>query len=211
MLEGKDELARRRRAVRHAPTRELETARETVGQRKGRDREVAAGGIEEEARPKTLGQPGDQRLRAPGRGRAEPIVPARGGAVDLLASTWQDVCLGLRVLVKDLGFTAVVILTLALGIGANTAIFSVVDSFLLRPLPVAEPGQITILDRPQKQGFALPLFSIPDYRDLRDQTTNVFSGVFGYLSRFDGLSVGGKAERIRTTYVSGNFFSTLRI
>ena len=57
------------------------------------------------------------------------------------------------------------ILPLALGIGANTAIFSVVDSFLLRPLPVEEPGQMTILDSPQKQGFALPVFSIPDYRD----------------------------------------------
>ena len=68
-----------------------------------------------------------------------------------------------------------------------------------------------MLDSPQKQGFALPLFSIPDYRDLRDQTTNVFSGMFSYLSRFDGLNVNGKAERIRASYVSGNFFSTLGI
>src|SRR5262249_40617298 len=48
-------------------------------------------------------------------------------------------------------------------------------------------------------------------RDLRDQTANVFSSMFCYLSRFDGLSVNGKAERIRTSYVSGNFFPTLRI
>ncbi len=114
-------------------------------------------------------------------------------------------------LAKNSGFTAVAILTLALGIGANTAIFSVVDSFLLRPLPVEEPGQITVLDCPQKQGFALPLFSIPDYRDMRDQTAIVFSGMFSYLSRFDGLSVNGKAERIRASYVSGNFFSALGI
>jgi predicted permease len=126
-------------------------------------------------------------------------------------SLWQDVRYGLRMLAKNAGFTGVAILTLALGIGANTAIFSVVDSFLLRPLPVEEPGQMTILDSPQKQGFALPLFSIPDYRDLRDQTTAVFSGMFSYMSRFDGLSVKAKAERIKTAYVSGSYFSALGI
>ena len=123
----------------------------------------------------------------------------------------QDVRFGLRMLRKNLSFTSVAVITLALGIGVNAAIFGVVDSFLLRPLPVADPLQITILDRPQKQGFALPLFSIPDYRDLRDQSTSAFSGMFSYLSKFDGLSVRGKAERIRTSYVSGNFFSTLGI
>ena len=123
----------------------------------------------------------------------------------------QDIRHGLRMLARNPGFTAVALATLALGIGANSAIFSVVDSFLLRPLPVADPGQITIFDCPQKEGFALPLFSIPDYRDLREQTTNVFSGIFSYLTRFDGLSVNGKAERIRTNYISGNFFSTLGV
>jgi len=123
----------------------------------------------------------------------------------------QDIRHGLRMLARNPGFTAVAVATLALGIGANSAIFSVVDSFLLRPLPVADPGQITIFDCPQKEGFALPLFSIPDYRDLREETTNVFSGIFSYLTRFDGLSVNGKAERIRTNYISGNFFSTLGV
>src|SRR5262249_47588302 len=128
-----------------------------------------------------------------------------------MGTLMQDVRYGLRMLSKNPGFTGIAVLTLALGIGINTAVFSVVDSFLLRPLPIEGPGQITILDSPQKQGFALPLFSIPDYQDLRDQTTDVFSGMFSYLSRFDGLNVNGKAERIRTSYVSGDFFPTLGI
>jgi len=131
--------------------------------------------------------------------------------MNYLGNFLEDVRFGVRQMRRSPGFTAAAVLTLALGIGANTAIFSVVDSFLLRPLPVADPGQITMLDSPQKQGFALPLFSIPDYRDLCDQAGTVFSGMFSYLSRFDGLSVNGKAERIRASYVSGNFFSTLGI
>jgi predicted permease len=131
--------------------------------------------------------------------------------MNYLGNFLEDVRYGVRQMRRSPGFTAAAILTLAMGIGANTAIFSVVDSFLLRPLPVADPGQITVLDSPQKQGFALPLFSIPDYRDLCVQAGTVFSGMFSYLSRFDGLSVNGKAERIRASYVSGNFFSTLGI
>jgi macrolide transport system ATP-binding/permease protein len=131
--------------------------------------------------------------------------------MNYLGNFLEDVRYGVRQMRRSPGFTAAAILTLAMGIGANTAIFSVVDSFLLRPLPVADPGQITVLDSPQKQGFALPLFSIPDYRDLCGQAGTVFSGMFSYLSRFDGLSVNGKAERIRASYVSGNFFSTLGI
>jgi len=131
--------------------------------------------------------------------------------MNYLGNFLEDVRYGVRQMRSSPGFTAAAVLTLALGIGANTAIFSVVDSFLLRPLPVADPGQITVLDSPQKQGFALPLFSIPDYRDLCVQAGTVFSGMFSYLSRFDGLSVNGKAERIRASYVSGNFFSTLGI
>jgi predicted permease len=128
-----------------------------------------------------------------------------------MGSLLQDIQYGLRTLRKNPGFTAVAILTLALGIGANTAIFSLVDSFLLRPLPVKDPQQITTLAYQLEGGQLINNFSVPDYRDIRDQTGNVFSGLITYQIDLDGLSVNGKADRIITSYVAGNFFTTLGI
>ena len=121
----------------------------------------------------------------------------------------QDIRYGMRTLAKNPGFTAVAILTLALGIGANTAIFTMVDSFLLRPLPVKDPAQITTLAYQLKGGLLLNIFSVADYRDIREQTADVFSGMIAYQISLDGLSVNGKADRIVTSYGAGNFFSTL--
>ncbi len=128
-----------------------------------------------------------------------------------MGSLLQDIQYGLRTLRKNPGFTAVAILTLALGIGANTAIFSLVDSFLLRPLPVKDPQQITTLAYQLKGGQLINIFSVPDYRDIREQTRNIFSDLLIYQISLDGLSVNGKAERIVTNYVAGNFFSILGI
>jgi putative ABC transport system permease protein len=121
----------------------------------------------------------------------------------------QDIRYGARMLMKNPGFMIVAVITLALGIGANTAIFSMVDAFLLRPLPVADPGQITVLASQQKQGNFVTQFSVADYRDIQNQTSSVFSDVFAYQFGLDGLSVDGKADRIMTNYVSGNYFSAL--
>ena len=123
----------------------------------------------------------------------------------------QDVKYALRMLQKSPGFTFVVVLTLALGIGANTAIFSMVDSFLLRPLPVKEGSRIVVLAFQQSKGPVQGQFSMPEYRDLQAQSSEVFDGLFGYQFGLDGLSVNGKADRILTNYVTGNFFSTLGI
>ena len=126
-----------------------------------------------------------------------------------MGSMLQDMRYGIRTLLKNPGFTAVAILTLALGIGANTAIFSLVDAFLLRPLPVKNPAEITTLAYQLKGGLLINNFSVPDYRDVREQTTDVFSNVIAYQISLDGLSVDGKADRIMTSYGAGNFFSAL--
>src|ERR1700678_654519 len=123
----------------------------------------------------------------------------------------QDIRYGLRMLMRNPGFMIVAVITLALGIGANTAIFSVVNGLLLRPLPVQDPAQITVLGFQQQKGNVLAQFSQPAYRDIRGQSSAVFSDVFAYQTGLDGLSVDGKADRILTNYVSGNFFTALGI
>jgi predicted permease len=123
----------------------------------------------------------------------------------------QDIRYGLRMLRKSPGFTAIAVITLALGIGANATIFSMVDSFLLRPLPVPDPDQITALTQIEKDGTRNDSFSVADYRDLRAQTSGVFSNLFAYRFGMDGLNAYGKTDRVLTNYVSGNFFSALGI
>ena len=123
----------------------------------------------------------------------------------------QDIRYGVRTLAKNPGFMIVAIITLALGIGVNTAIFSMVDAFLVRPLPVNNPSQITVLAFQQQHQRQQTQFSTADYRDIQQQTTGVFSDVFGYVFGMDGLGVDGKADRIMTNYVSGNYFAALGI
>jgi putative ABC transport system permease protein len=121
----------------------------------------------------------------------------------------QDLQYGMRMLIKHRGLTAVALLTLALGIGANTAIFSVVNAVLLRPLPFAEPEQLVVaLTRTSK--IPRDWVTYPDLRDWRQQ-----SELFSEFSAFAGQSVNltGREEptRIVGNFVSDNFFKTLKI
>ncbi len=122
----------------------------------------------------------------------------------------QDLILAFRRLAKTPGFTAAAILTLALGIGANTAVFSAVNSLLLRPLPVSHPEQLAFLNtRAYKQEF--PVTSYPNYIDYRDRNT-VFTGLAAY--RFSPLSLtkgDSNNARVWGYQVTGNYFDVLGI
>src|SRR5579864_3208970 len=119
-----------------------------------------------------------------------------------------DVKFSFRKLVKTPGFTVAAILTLALGIGANTAIFSVVDAVLFRSLPVPEPEKLVAL------GFSIKnipqVVSYPDLRDMREQADH-YVDLFGYRIGTDGLSDGTRADQIVTSYVTSTYFSALGV
>lgn len=129
---------------------------------------------------------------------------------NLLASTWQDLRFGLRLLRKSPGFTTAAVLTLALGIGANTAIFSMVDGVFLRPFPVTNPQQMTYFATQRRTGWSNG-YSYPEFEDIRSQTTSVFSTVAGYQIDRDGLTWNEKTEPIQTAYVPGDFFTMMGI
>ena len=91
-----------------------------------------------------------------------------------LETFWQDVRYGARILRKNLAFTSLVTLTLALGIGANTAIFSMVDWLVLRSLPIQNPQQMTFLAFPRESGNFDNSFSYAEFREIQNQTADVF-------------------------------------
>jgi predicted permease len=123
----------------------------------------------------------------------------------------QDLRYAVRMLVKSPGLTLVAILTLALGIGANTAIFSMVNSLLLRPLPVKDAEQLTELAYQQKNGSLLNNFSIPEYQDIQRGTSEVFSDVVAYGLGAGGLTINKKTQPIVVNFVSGNYFTGLQV
>jgi predicted permease len=128
-----------------------------------------------------------------------------------MATLWQDLRYALRMLAKAPMLTAIVVLTLALGIGANTAIFGIVNGLLLRPLAVKSPEQIMVLAG-KVQGDALGIFTLsyPQIVDIRKQA-DVFSDVIGVQNNLGGLSFGGKANQFLYCYVTGNYLSALGV
>jgi predicted permease len=149
-----------------------------------------------------------------------------------MQTLWQDLRYGLRMLAKAPGFTAIAVLTLALGIGANTAIFSLIDAVMLRALPVEKPSELVVLKwsarkSPKIHGYMMAgdcpfsprlgalnpsgcSFSEPMVREI--ERANVFSGVAGFAGagRLD-LTGNGPASVVNGQVVTGNFFGSLGV
>src|SRR5690349_9374904 len=133
----------------------------------------------------------------------------------------QDIRYGIRMLLKKPGFTLVAVLSLALGIGANTAIFSLLDAVLIKTLPVHEPQQLVLFGNAQSMGMttgfpdgSTDLFSYPFYRQVQ-QRTDLFSGVASLLSipwNVHGFVNGsGDIEQMQVQLVSGSYFPVLGV
>jgi putative ABC transport system permease protein len=165
------------------------------------DENIARGMTPEEARyaaRRKLGNPTQIR---------EEIY--RMNSLTFIESLWQDVRCGLRMLRKNAGFAVVAILTLALGIGANTAIFSVIHAVLLNPLPYNDPDRIVlVLESNPGKGF--PQFSVspPNYVDWKKESTafenmaSIARGEFNYTG-------GAEPERLSGARVAASFFSVM--
>ncbi|HLY92817.1 MAG TPA: ABC transporter permease [Candidatus Angelobacter sp.] len=125
-----------------------------------------------------------------------------------MGTLFQDVRYGFRMLLKSPATTLVAVLTLALGIGANTTIFSTVNGLLLRPLPVANADRLVVFVGKQQGGDDFVHFAYADYKDIRSQADG-FSEVMAYTLTLAGMEYQGRTEPIVLSYVSGNFFSGL--
>src|ERR1700758_4884790 len=121
----------------------------------------------------------------------------------------QDLRYGVRMLLKSPGVSFIVILALALGIGANTAIFSVINSVLLRPLPYYEADRLVFLNErsPVLEDMSI---SYPNFTDWRNQN-HVFEKIGVYNRNSYNLTGSGDPERISTAQVSADLFSALRV
>lgn len=128
-----------------------------------------------------------------------------------MTNLWQDVRYGFRMLLAKPGFTAAAVLVLALGIGANSAVFSLVNAFLLKPLQVHKPEELTgLFSRDTKRPDIYRAFSYPNYVDIRDHN-QAFSSLAALNAALVGIQEGDATRQTLATIVSSNYFSTLGV
>src|SRR5262249_24065704 len=129
-----------------------------------------------------------------------------------MKTLWRDARYGLRMLMKNPGFTFTAVITLALGIGATSVIFSFVNGILLRPLPYRDSDRLVLLDETApKRGIASMGVSYPNFLDWREQNL-VFTGVAAYDGGVDyTLSGSGEPEELTCAWVSYNTFEILGV
>jgi len=127
-----------------------------------------------------------------------------------MASFWQDLRYAFRAFGKSPWFASLAVVTLALGIAVNTSIFSIINGFLMRPMPVPHPEQLTVLSLQQAGDKSLQSFSYPDYLDLRDQSSS-FSDIIAYRVTLAGLTADNRGDHCIATRVTGNYFSMLGV
>ena len=155
------------------------------------------------------------------KGGSPPLSQQRGQAtlpdlffhiIKTMNTLIQDLRYGVRMMMRNPVFTLIVVVTLALGIGANTAIFSVVDAVLLRPLPYPAPDRLVFLwSTFNSQGISTSGSALPDYHEWRDRNKTL-DGLGGFYYGDFNLSANNEVpERIQGAYVTANFFQILQV
>jgi putative ABC transport system permease protein len=210
----KPEIRRRLVNLRLAPTREDAIVEELAQHLADCYAEwLASGATEAEAYQRTLAELSgseifERELRRVAReGAPESIVLGTNRRTNMIAACWQDLRYGVRMLLKQSGFTLIAVLTLSLGIGANTAIFSIVNAVLLRPFPYQAPERLVILGEFSSGGSV----SYPNFVDWRAQQTVFESISAARANESFNLTGAGEPERLQGRLVSAEFLSTLGI
>ena len=217
MPKWKQEIRKRLAGLRLEPTRETEIVEELSQHLEDCYQELRAdGATAQEATRAVLEELNDSELlerelkRVERQVAYEPVVLG-AGRKNMFGDLWQDLRYGARMLVKNPGFTAIAVLTLALGIGANTAIFSVVNAVLLQPLPYAKADELVLIHRTPGGRERWP-FSPGVYLNLKTHNT-VFTDVAALSNKGwpANLTDWGEPERLQGFQVSANLFPLLGV
>ncbi len=223
MPDWKAEIRERLVGLRLTPMREAAIVEELAQHLEDCYAELLSGGVtpaeaERQSRLELSGSELLQRelLRVERHFPPEPIVPGTTRRTNMIADLWQDLRFGVRMLLKRPGFTAIVVLSMALGIGANATIFSFVNELLLRPPAVDRPEQLLEVWNHRRQGgssfSSFEALNYPQYEHYRDHN-RVFSGMVAFDPgpALISWSRNGQGEIIHGHYVSGNFFESLGV
>ncbi|HZM90571.1 MAG TPA: ABC transporter permease [Blastocatellia bacterium] len=225
MNEWKHEISRRLADLDLNPTREAEIIEELSQHFEDRQAELLAGGATpDEATRAILAELRSSehlareisRIEHPAR-REPALLPTNRRGGKMLEDLWHDLRYGARTLRRTPGFALIAIATLALGIGVSTALFTVFNAFVLKPLPLEDPHSITTIEGRTRDGKKTPLFSYLDYLDYRDRN-KVFAGLIAF-NKFAATfrePAAGVDEPMAASeslgfgqLVSGNYFSVL--
>ena len=198
------------------PAREEEVVAELVQHLDDRYRAcLAAGGSDDEARRTALDELADARLLVAelmhAKKRQPPLVAIQDGRGGMLSGLWRDLRHGFRMIRRHPGFSSVAVLTLALGIAANGAVFSVIHAVLLQELPYTRPGELVMVweSRP-REGIDDNVVSPADFLDWRARQ-RVFASMAAAVPTTLTLSGSGEPEQLSASSVSAAFFSVLGV
>src|SRR5689334_6490812 len=220
MIDFQQMVRERLRGIGLSPVREAEIVDEVAQHLRDRyESHMSNGASPQEAERQIAAELNERvlarELRDIERRWSEPVTLG-AERPDFWSGLWQDVRYGARVLRMNPAFTAVCVLSLALGIGANTAIFQLIDAVRMRTLPVKNPQELAIVrikDRHWNSGeFHGPFSDLtnPMWQAIRERQQG-FSGIFAWGGNTLNLNTGGQTQYARGMWVSGDFFNVLGI